>query len=189
MGRLNSGDMSLFLHLPQSCQRIRLRKLRPSDFRAFHAYRSDPEVARYQGWSPMSEDEAMAFLREHGRNAGLEPGEWAQIGIASLVDDRLIGDIGVTLAMDGRWAEFGVSLHQDVQGGGLGREASAALIGLLFAHTSALRVIATVDARNAACVQMLERLGMRLADTISTECKGEMCTEHVFVIERGSALS
>lgn len=181
--------MSLFLHLPQSFQRVRLRKLRPSDFRAFHAYRSDPDVARYQGWSPMSQDEAMAFLREHGRNAGLEPGEWAQIGIASLVDDRLIGDIGVTLAMDGRWAEFGVSLHPDVQGGGLGREAVAALIGLLFAHTAVLRVVATADARNGACLQMLERLGMGLADTISTECKGEACTEHVFAIERGSALS
>lgn len=181
--------MSLFLHLPQSFQRVRLRKLRPSDFRAFHAYRSDPDVARYQGWSPMSEDEAMAFLREHGRNAGLEPGEWAQIGIASLVDDRLIGDIGVTLAMDGRWAEFGVSLHPDVQGGGLGREAVAALIGLLFAHTPVLRVVATADARNGACLQMLERLGMGLVDTTTTECKGEICTEHVFAIERGSALS
>jgi RimJ/RimL family protein N-acetyltransferase len=84
--------MALFDHLPLSSQRVRLRRLRASDFRAFHAYRSDPDVARYQGWSPMSEDEAMTFLRENGRNAELEPGEWAQIGIASLDDDRLIGD-------------------------------------------------------------------------------------------------
>ena len=82
-----------------------------------------------------------------------------------------------------------MSLHPDVQGGGLGREAVAALIGLLFAHTPVLRVVATADARNGACLQMLERLGMGLVDTTSSECKGEICTEHVFAIERGSALS
>lgn len=175
--------MSLFLHLPHVCERVRLRRLRPSDFRAFHAYRSDPEVARFQGWSPMTEDEAMSFLREHGPNAGLEPGEWAQLGIA-VDDDRLIGDLGVFLSADARWAEFGVSLHPDAQGGGLATEAAGALIALLFAHTPVQRVMAASDARNAACLGLLERLGMRLADTAEAEYKGEVCIEHVFVLDR-----
>lgn len=176
--------MSLFLHLPHTGAHIRLRKLRPADFRAFHAYRSDPEVARYQGWEPMSQDEAMQYLREYGRNAGLEPGEWTQLGIALAEDDRLIGDVGLWLEADARQAEFGLSLHQDFQGRGFGRETAAMLLDLLFAHTSVRRVRAATDLRNVACSRMLQRIGMRLAATQQTEYKGEMCTEQVFAIER-----
>jgi RimJ/RimL family protein N-acetyltransferase len=92
--------------------------------------------------------------------------------------------LGVWLAPDARWAEFGVSLHPEAQGGGLGREAVAALIGLLFAHTSAQRVVAATDTRNLACLRMLERVGMRLVNTAEAEYKGEMCSEHVFALER-----
>lgn len=176
--------MSLFLHLPHACERVRLRKLRNSDFRAFHAYRSDPEVARFQGWSPMSEEEAAAFLREYGRDAGLEPGEWAQVGIAALEDDRLIGDAGIWLSPDGQWAEVGLSVNPTVQRAGLGREALTALIALVFAHTAARRVVAATDARNTACLALLEGVGMRLADTAGAEYKGEACTEHVYAIQR-----
>lgn len=177
--------MSLFEYLPHVCERVRLRRLRASDFRNFHAYRSEPEVARYQGWAPMSEAEASETLRDYSRNAGLEPGEWAQIGIGTLEDDRLVGDLGVWLAPDGRWAEFGVSLHPQFQRTGLGLESAQALIALLFAHTPAQRVIAATDARNLACIGLLQRLGMRLADTAEAEYKGETCIEHVYATERG----
>ncbi len=179
--------MSLFEHLPHVCERVRLRKLRASDFRAFHAYRSDPEVARYQGWLPMSETEASDVLREYARNAGLEPGEWAQIGIAAIEGDQLIGDLGVWLAPDGRWAEFGVSLHPQFQRERMGRESVAAFTALLFAHTAVQRVVAVTDTRNLACIALLQGLGMRLVDTAEAECKGEVCNEHVFAIERSRA--
>lgn len=176
--------MSLFEHLPHVCQRVRLRRLRASDFRNFHAYRSDPEVARYQGWAPMSEAATTETLRDYSRNPGLEPGEWAQIGIGTLDDDRLVGDLGVWLAPDGRLAEFGVSLHPQFQRTGLGLESAQALVALLFAHTPAQRVVAATDARNLACIGLLQRLGMHLADSAEAEYKGEACIEHVYVIER-----
>ncbi len=181
--------MSLFERLPHVCERVRLRRLRASDFRNFHAYRSDADVARYQGWAAMSEAEATETLREYARNAGLEPGEWAQIGIAALDDDRLIGDLGVWLSPDGRLAEFSVSLHREFQRTGLGFESAQALIALLFANTFAQRVVAATDARNLACITLLQRLGMRLGDTAEADCKGEACIEHVYVIERGRSAS
>lgn len=181
--------MSLFEHLPHACRRVRLRRLRASDFRNFHAYRSDAEVARYQGWAPMSEAEATETLRGYSRNAGLEPGEWAQVGIAALDDDRLVGDLGVWLSPDGRMAKFGVSLHPEFQRTGLGLESAQAIIALLFAQTPAQRVVAATDARNLACIGLLQRLGMRLADTAEAEYKGEACIEHVYVIERGRSTS
>lgn len=176
--------MSLFLHLPHTCERVRLRRLRVSDFRAFHNYRGDPEVARYQGWSATSESETEALLRDYARNAGLEPGEWTQIGIAGNADDRLVGDLGIGLSPDARIAEFGVSLHPAFQHQGLAKEAVAGLIALLFAHTSVQRVIASTDVRNAPCLRMLDRLGLQHVGTAQTTCKGEDCTELLYAIER-----
>lgn len=179
--------MSLFLHLPHAAGRVRLRRLRVSDFRGFHGYRGDPGVARYQDWEATTETGTEALLRDLARNAsGLEPGEWGQIGIALQDGDRLVGDLGVWLSPDQRTAEFGVSLAQAMQGQGLAREAAAALCALLFAHTPVQRVVARSDARNAPCLRLLARLGMRHADTVGAECKGEACTEHLYVLERGS---
>ena len=177
--------MSLFLHLPHACERVRLRRLRVSDFRAFHGYRGDPEVARYQGWAATTEVETEALLRDLARNAsGLEPGEWTQIGIADSAGDRLIGDLGVGRSPDARTAEFGVSLHPEFQHRGLAREAVAGLIGLLFAHTPVQRVVASSDVRNAPCLRLLEGLGLQHVGTAEATYKGEACTERLYAIER-----
>lgn len=177
--------MSLFLHLPHAAGRVRLRRLRVSDFRGFHAYRGDPEVARYQGWETTTETETEALLRDLARNAsGLEPGEWVQIGIALQDGDRLIGDLGVWLSPDQRTAEFGVSLAASAQRQGHAREAAAALIALLFAHTPVQRVIASSDARNAPCLRLLDSLGLQHVDTAEATYKGEDCTERHYAIER-----
>ena len=55
---------ALFTCLPLDLGRLRLRWLREGDLPEFLAYRSDPEVARFQGWAPMDEAAARAFLRE-----------------------------------------------------------------------------------------------------------------------------
>ena len=46
-----------------------LRRLGVGDLAAFQAYRLDPELGRYQGWSPMSPAEATDFLSAMGRYA------------------------------------------------------------------------------------------------------------------------
>jgi hypothetical protein len=41
-----------------------LRRLATADLAAFQAYRTDAALGRYQGWSPMTDAEARAFLEE-----------------------------------------------------------------------------------------------------------------------------
>lgn len=53
-------DLSL-IKLP----RLRFRVLRREDIAEFLKYRGDPQVARLQGWEPMTEQEAMDFLVSH----------------------------------------------------------------------------------------------------------------------------
>jgi RimJ/RimL family protein N-acetyltransferase len=177
--------MRTLLPLPHHCERVSIRRLRPSDLRAFHAYRSDPEVAKYQGWSIMSESEAAAFLHEQSSASLLEPSHWCQLGIATRSDDQLIGDVGVCVAHDLEQAEIGFSLGAPSQRKGFGNEAIRAVLDLLFMHTSIARVVAITDARNAPAIRLLERVGMRATSTADSVFKGVPCVEHSFAIHRG----
>lgn len=173
------------LPLPREHRRIRLRALRESDFDAFHAYRNDAVVARYQGWSPMPADDARVFLRTQGREPALANNGWVQLGIALGEDDRLIGDLGVFLSEAGDWAEFGISLERAAQGHGYAAEAVQALIALVHAHAGPLQLRARCDERNDACRRLLEGLGMRHVDTTQATWKGEVCVERHYHLDDG----
>jgi hypothetical protein len=55
-----------------------LRRLGAKDLAAFHAYRQDPEVGRYQGWTATDDTQAIAFLTQMNTAALLQPGVWSQ---------------------------------------------------------------------------------------------------------------
>lgn len=170
----------MFERLPYNLNRLRLRALRLNDLDAFHAYRSDPIVARYQGWEPMTPSEAADFLQSQASQTSHAPATWRQLAIADLKTDLLIGDIGVWLSGDGSKAEFGLSIASAAQGKGYGAECVRGLIDLLFSVTSVTEIEASTDIRNLACLAVLARSGMRHVSTRQAVYKGEICTEHEF---------
>lgn len=154
-----------------------LRRLRPADLADFQAYRHDPEVGRWQGWQPQADAQALAFLEEMARGPQFQPGTWTQLGIADDLTGQLIGDLGVHVSADGHEAEFGFSLARAAQGQGLASAAVRAAIALVFEQTAVKHIHAQTDARNAACLRLLERLGATRIATVATEFRGEPCTE------------
>jgi RimJ/RimL family protein N-acetyltransferase len=168
--------------LPFTAPRVTLRRLRPDDLTAFQAYRHDPEVGRYQGWEPVADADARAFLEAMAREPFGRAGEWLQIAIADSTDDRLLGDIGVYTMTAGREAEFGITLARAAQGRGLAEEAARALIAGLREHTPVRRLIAITDTRNIASARLLRRLGMTLEAEASAELRGEPCREWHFAL-------
>ena len=170
--------------LPFKLQRLALRQMRPEDLEAFLAYRSDPGVARFQGGSPMSRNEAEDYLRVQALPAAFAPGTWRQIAIADLQSDLLVGDAGIRVSHDSSSAEFGLSITPTAQGKGYGFECVRGLIGLIFSATPAKEILAATDIRNAPCLAVLQGSGMRLTDTRQAEYKGELCTEHVFAVRK-----
>jgi RimJ/RimL family protein N-acetyltransferase len=176
----------LLARLPHRLERIGLRFLRADDLRAFHAYRSDPVVARYQGWDTLNRAQAAEFIAEQADTRARNPLAWRQVAIADLATDGLVGDLGIWLAHDASRAEFGVSLSPGAQRRGLATEAVGGLIGLIFDATGAAQVVARADTRNASSLALLRRVGMRHVDTVAIECKGELCTEHVFSLARAA---
>lgn len=172
--------------LPRAGHRIVLRRLRADDLAAFQAYRHDPSVGRYQGWTAQSDDAATAFFEEMYRIKLLQRGAWTQLAIARREDDGLIGDIGIRIAEDGSEAEIGFTLGRAAQRQGLATEAVTAACDLVFERTEVRRILAITDARNASAIRLIERIGMRRIATADAVFRGEPCIEYTYELPRSA---
>lgn len=170
------------LPYPGTC--IVLRRLTVSDLQAFQAYRSNPDLARYQGWSAMSHAEAWAFLEYMGQAPLFAPGQWTQVGIAEPTTLTLLGDLGLYLAEDASYAEMGFTLARHAQGCGRATAAGRAALQLIFQFTPARRVLGITDARNTPSIGVLERLGMHKLVERPAVVRGEVCVEYVYAVQR-----
>jgi RimJ/RimL family protein N-acetyltransferase len=144
-------------------ERLNLRPFRVDDLAAFAAYRSDPEVARYQSWdSTYSMADAESFLRSQRNLVFGQPGDWLQLAIVDRATGTVCGDCAVRVLTDPpATAELGVTLAQSNQGEGLATEALTAVIADLFEQRRMHRVFAEADDRNVPVRRLLKRLGFR----------------------------
>src|SRR3954453_21607261 len=143
--------------------RLRLRPLAAEDLRAFIAYRSEPDVARYQSCaSPYDPADAEGLLAAQAGVALGTPGAWSQVAAVDRTSGELVGDCAVcVLADQPTTAEVGVTLAPGHQGSGLATEALGALVTTLFDDLELHRVFARADDRNTAVHRLLRRLGFR----------------------------
>ena len=176
------------MSLPLETSRLVLRPFEERDLPHFVAYRSDPAVARYQGWDvPYRPDQATALLEEMRRTRPGEPGRWYQVAIESKALGQLIGDCAFrVLADDGRQAEIGFTLAPAVQRQGYATEAVTALLDDLFGTFGLHRVYAVCDVENEASARLLERVGMRREGHFieSVWFKGRWSSEYWYAILR-----
>ena len=144
-------------------ERLRLRPFQVEDLEAFVAYRSDPEVARYQSWDvSYSMTDAQSFLTSQRQMELGQPGEWLQLAIVDRRTGSLCGDCAARVEIDPPvTAEVGVTLAPSRQSKGLATEALAAVVTALFEQHGIHRVFAEADDRNAPVKRLLERLGFR----------------------------
>jgi RimJ/RimL family protein N-acetyltransferase len=164
--------------LPRRGALCALRRLQGSDLRAFQHYRHDPAVGRYQGWSPQTDRDALRFLAQMEAAELFPRGRWMQIAIAALDDDRLLGDVGVCVAVDGSSAEVGFTLAAAAQGKGIATDALGSVFDLLFERPMIGRIVAITDARNGASIRLLERLRMRRVASVDAIFREAPCVEH-----------
>ena len=143
--------------------RLLIRPLRSEDLTAFHFYRSNPEVTRYQGFDVFSMEEAKAFIKSQENKTFGTPGEWVQYGIEEKTAGTIIGDCAIKLDQhDRRLAEIGITLSPLEQKKGYAKETMVAILNFLFSLDGFHRVTETVDAENVASIKLLESLGFRL---------------------------
>jgi [ribosomal protein S5]-alanine N-acetyltransferase len=143
-------------------ERLLLRNLTETDLDDFLAYRSDPEVARYQGFEPYDRQQAADFIASQKNKAFGIPGEWLQLGIIEKESNRLIGDCAVKLQEhEPRIAELGCTISPSFQKKGYAREILLRLMRFLFEENEIHRIVETTDAENISSIKLLESIGFR----------------------------
>ena len=172
---------------PLPAGRITLRRLRPADTDALLAYRSLPEVARYQGYEPYDRPAAEQLIDGQQHQPFGLPDQWLQLGIALSESDQLIGDCGIHfLTREPQLIEIGFTLSPAYQRRGYGTEAIRRLVDFLFGQTDTRRIIATTDAENEPARRLLLRVGFRQEAHFieNTFFKGQWGSEYQFALLR-----
>ena len=169
-------------------ERLHLRPLEPGDLAAFVAYRSDPQVARYQSWdSSFSLADAKRFLDSQRGLAFAQPGPWMQLAVVDRAQGTLHGDCAVRVLNDQpATAEIGITLAPSSQRRGIAGEAVTAVIGRLFEAHQFHRSYAQTDDRNVAARRLFERLGFRCEACLveADWFKGEWTTVRTYAIRQ-----
>jgi RimJ/RimL family protein N-acetyltransferase len=144
-------------------ERLSVRRFQDSDLESFLAYRNDPEVAKYQGWSlPYAPESALAFIGAMKSIPLAAPGMRCQVAIELKSTGEMIGDIFfMVLQEDARIARIGYSLSQAHWKKGYASEAVSRMLDYLFRDLFLHRVAADCDPENIASYRLLERLGFR----------------------------
>jgi RimJ/RimL family protein N-acetyltransferase len=156
-------------------ERLILRRFRASDAPVLAAYRSDPEVARYQSWdAPFPVEKAEVAVRNFAASSPGEAG-WFQYAIELAGEQRLIGDVAVRLHDNLVQGEIGFTLATAYQRRGLATEAVSAVLERLFRVQGLHKVTGECDARNTRSAALMERLGFQREGLLrqQTFIKGE----------------
>ena len=168
--------------------RLLLRPFTGDDLAAFVAYRSDPDVARYQSWdTTYSQADAERFLRSQDGLMFGAAGAWFQLAIADRRTGTLYGDCAVRVSAEQpATAELGITLARASQGNRVATEALSAVVAELFERHDMHRVFAETDDRNAPVARLFERLGFRCeARLVEADWfKGEWSTLRVYALLR-----
>jgi RimJ/RimL family protein N-acetyltransferase len=143
--------------------RLRLRQLERTDIVTFSTYRSDSNIARYQGWdAPYTIEQAEKFIDDMQAVTPGEIGQWFQLGLELKSTAVLIGDVAFqVLKNNKRTAEIGMTLAAEYHGSGYGVEGVTELVRFLFDDLQMHRVIANCDPENHSAIRLLEKVGFR----------------------------
>lgn len=142
--------------------RLTIRHLTADDVSDFHAYRSNPEVTKYQSFDVMTKTQAESFIAANAPKFFGKPGEWVQYAIEESETKKFIGDCAIKLNQDDpKTASVGITLSHLAQKQGYGREILKAILTFLFDENGVRRIVETTDAENIASINLMKSLGFR----------------------------
>jgi RimJ/RimL family protein N-acetyltransferase len=150
---------------PLETERLRLRRSRPEDAETIAAYRSDPDVGRYQGWERTDAEGIREDIEQMQRREPGEPGGWVQLSVEERDTGRLVGDVGLSPAdAEPGVIKVGYTMAPAFQGLGYATEAVAALVQYAFDKLDADIVRAYASAENAPSIRVAEKVGLQLKE-------------------------
>jgi RimJ/RimL family protein N-acetyltransferase len=148
---------------PLRSARLKLRPLKEADVDDLVEYRSLPEVCRYVPFQPQSAEDVLVRMNGAWRQQTLDrEGDAITLGAELMESGKLIGDVMLRwLSAEHSCGEIGYVFSPAYSGRGYAAEAAHVGLHLAFDDFGLHRVIARIDARNAASARLATRLGMR----------------------------
>ncbi|MBM7770184.1 RimJ/RimL family protein N-acetyltransferase [Actinokineospora baliensis] len=148
---------------PIKTRRLVLRPYGPEDADQLYRAQSREDVTQYLYWGPRTREEAEAALADRmTRTALTAEGDRVILAVDLAETGELLGEVHLAwVSEEHRTVEIGYIFHPDHAGRGYATEAAAQLVRTAFDDLDMHRVIARLDADNAASTRLLERLGMR----------------------------
>jgi RimJ/RimL family protein N-acetyltransferase len=168
--------------------RLLLRPFRDGDLDDVCALQADPDVVRYLYWEVRTRAESQVWLRDRMAADRLAAdGDAVAYAVQRRADGRVIGSVNVWWrSVVHQQAEIGFVFVPSAQGQGYAREATSAVLDLIFPRLHVHRVYANTDARNVASTNLMRRLGMRQEAHLrhNEVFKGEWGDQLVFAVLR-----
>jgi RimJ/RimL family protein N-acetyltransferase len=171
---------------PLVTERLVLRRSRPEDAETISAYRSDPDVNRYQGWKRTDPEGVRREIEEMAGRAPGEAGGWVQLSVEERGSGLLVGDVGLNPADDEPSViKVGYTMAPEFQGRGYGTEAVRALVAYALDTLGADVVRAYADAENVPSVRVAEKVGMRVVERFEGRDGDEVWVGLRYELRRG----
>lgn len=167
-------------------ERLKLRRFKDEDLAYFYQYRSNPNVAKYQGWENYTYEQAVTFIEKQKHAEANVPDTWVQVAIENKNSGRLIGDFGVhTLKLQQNTVEIGFTLEPLFQKKGYASEAFNGLIHYLFNVLKKEKIQAIAVEQNESSIKLLKRMGFRNVKKIENSYfKGQFVNEFIFELSK-----
>ena len=110
------------------------------------------------------------------------PGQWLQVAMTRRDTMEVIGDLGICVVDESASVVvLGFTVAHKAQGQGYATEAVRGIIETLLRQRQIRSVMAITDARNAASIALLRRVGFEHKDTTATMFRGEACQEDTYI--------
>jgi RimJ/RimL family protein N-acetyltransferase len=179
--------MAQLLHARRT-SRLTLRPFALTDLDDLATIYQFEEISRYLYWEPRDRAATLAALeRSVQRPIELIDDNVLNVAVTMHDSSRVIGDFMLRWSEnEHRQGEIGGSLHPELHGQGLASEVYAELLVIGFTLYNLHRIVGRCDARNAASVRSLEKVGLHgEAHFVENEfVKGEWTSEIVMAIRQ-----
>jgi [ribosomal protein S5]-alanine N-acetyltransferase len=154
--------------------RLTIRHLRPDDWSDLHALQGDPEATKFIGgvWSPEKTREVINRIA-----AGYPTNQLTWFAVEDRTTDRVVGVCWLGERSSkwcrmlgwGREIELGYRYARQHWNKGYATEAARAMLHRGFHELNLKRIVAIVDVRNIASERVLQKLGMTLVASGTTD--------------------
>jgi len=162
-------------YLTINAKNVYLRPLSNKDAETLFAYRSKPDVTKFQLWKPVKISDANRFIEKASFQTELINHQWNQFAICLHMNNEMVGDIG--LLMNDWNAEIGFTIDPPFQRKGLAFESVTCLIKYLFQKHIVRMIIAYTDPRNVPSITLLKKIGFYLdsSNVQGTKENSDLC--------------